>query len=911
MRTALFLSVFCYAGFFYGQQNITITGFVKDKVTEKPIHNTVIYIQEFSKEFFTDTQGRFQIETSLTGEHVLNISSPDFVLKRLPLFLENQHLDLGIIFLEKDLQTEKEDNLIALTEGDLSNDGEIISGSSGLLQSTRDVFLSRAAFDFGQAFFRVRGYDSRNGIVMLNGIPMNKLFNGRPQWNNWGGLNDVTRNQEFTNTLSLNRYTFGGLLGSTNIDLRPSQQRPGTRLSSSISNRTYRGRIMATYNSGQNQNGLAYTFSSSRRWASSGYVEGTLYDAYSFFGAAEYKIDSKHSISLSSILAKNRRGRSAAITDEVYELIGNKYNPYWGNHNDKMRNSRERQIFEPLFLLNYFGKFKKWNWNSGVAYQFGSNARSRLGYFNAPSPDPTYYRYLPSFYLNSPIGADFTNAGLAKSGFLENSALDWASLYRSNANNDGKAAYVFYDDISKSHQLTLSSAFNYSINEHIKMGFGLNHKTMNSENYAEVQDLLGAQIHEDLDTFSNTRNDLNGNLGKVEKEKFSYNYYLNTSETEAFGQLQVDFNKVSGFASIALNNFGTQREGLFQNERFLENSLGKSEKVSFSNIKLKGGTSFFLSARHWFTVNGALMERSPTMQNIFINPRENNEVVPEILSETINSIDMGYHIRLPDVSGRISAYYTRFQNTTDINFFYVESGLGSDFVQEAVTALDKLHRGIEFGMQYEVSSSVKLSAAGNLGQYVYASDPRVQINFDTSGEEEDLINLDGNIDLGIAKLKGIKLAQGPQTAFALGVEYRSPKYWWAGATTNYLAGNHVDISTIRYTDSFLLDPDTGERFLDATDENVGEILKQQKLNDFYLLNLVGGKSWLLDKKYVSAFLSINNLFDEIFKTGGYQQGRNGNYAQMYNDNLGGTPSFGPKYWFGFGRTYFLNLAVSF
>ncbi|UII81841.1 hypothetical protein [Flagellimonas sp. CMM7] len=225
--------------------------------------------------------------------------------------------------------------------------------------------------------------------------------------------------------------------------------------------------------------------------------------------------------------------------------------------------------------------------------------------------------------------------------------------------------------------------------------------------------------------------------------------------------------------------------------------------------------------------------------------------------------------------------------------------------------MDKLHKGIELGLEYQVSANVKLSLAGNLGEYVYASSPQVQINFDTAGAEEDLIDPEGNIDLGVAKLKGLKLAQGPQTAFAFGTEYRSPKYWWVGATTNYLANNFINISTITRTQSFLLDPDTGQRFPDATDENVTRILKQQKLEDIYLLNVVGGKSWLVNKKYVSAFVSVNNAFDKVFRSGGYEQSRNGNYGQLKQDNLSGTPSFAPKYWYGYGRTYFLNLAISF
>ena len=59
------------------------------------------------------------------------------------------------------------------------------------------------------------------------------------------------------------------------------------------------------------------------------------------------------------------------------------------------------------------------------------------------------------------------------------------------------------------------------------------------------------------------------------------------------------------------------------------------------------------------------------------------------------------------------------------------------------------------------------------------------------------------------------------------------------------------------------------------------------------------------------FASINNVFDAVFRTGGYEQSRNGNYGQLFHDNLSGSPSFAPKYWYGYGRTYFINVAVSF
>src|SRR5690606_35379427 len=157
-----------------------------------------------------------------------------------------------------------------------------------------------------------------NGTVLVNGIPMNKLLDGRPQWNNWGGLNDVTRNQEFTLGLQASDHTFGGILGATNLDTRPSGFRPGIRLSASASNRTYPGRFMATYTSGILDNGFSSSVSGCRRWAKEGSIDGTSYVAYSLFGALEYRLNSHTSLLLTTISSSNRRGRSSAITEEVY-----------------------------------------------------------------------------------------------------------------------------------------------------------------------------------------------------------------------------------------------------------------------------------------------------------------------------------------------------------------------------------------------------------------------------------------------------------------------------------------------------------------------------------------------------------------------------------------------------------------
>ncbi len=913
MVRPLVLSLFLLTGLqAWTQGRLEVGGTVLDHYNQSMVPGVQFELSGVLLEGPDETSGDFSFKVDAGVSYILTIHAQDYISKRIPFQATDHAIDLGIIYLERDITFEKSDNLITLTDSDLLED-EMSALTSGMLQASRDVFLNRAAFDFGQAFFRVRGYGSENGQVLLNGIPMNKMLNGRPQWNNWGGLNDVTRNQEYSHGLQISDHSFGGILGTTYINTRPSGFRKGVRISSSASNRSYAGRLMATYSSGRGAKGLSYSVSASRRWAEEGFIEGTLYDAYSLFGAVEVAIDPKNSFLLTGILTPNRRGRSSAITEEVFNLQGARYNPYWGKQDGEIRNARERKLVAPILMFNHFFSSPSLEVNTGISYQFGTDARSRLGYYNAPNPDPTYYRYLPSYYINSPIGANFVSARMAKEGFKENPQLNWSRLYQANstAAMDGKSSYLLYDYTLEESQLSASTVFNYRISPWVKLDFGGTYRSSESDNYAQIKDLLGGDFHEDRDRFSNTLNDVEGNPHKITGDKFNYSYKIRSEALDLFSQFSITRNKWEGFLAANYSNIAYQREGLFRNERFYENSLGKGVREEFSNFGGKGGVTYKFNGRHWISLAGAYIMKAPVYQNVFINPRENNETVPQQQPEKINTVDINYYLRLPKLTGRLSGYYTRLQNTTDINFFFVDAGVGSDFVQEVVSDLDKLHMGTELGLEYQISSSLKLSAVAAVGKHLYASDPRVTINFDTSGAEEELINTLGKSSLGISKIKGHKLSQGPQVAYALGVEYRDPKYWWIGTTANYLGNNYAGLSTIARTASFYINPQTGSPFPNATEENVQQLLRQDKLDDSYLLNMVGGKSWLKAGKYISVFVSINNIFDVSYRSGGYEQSRNANFGQYQQDTLSGSPSFAPKYWYGYGRTYFINLAFSF
>ena len=154
------------------------------------------------------------------------------------------------------------------------------------------------------------------------------------------------------------------------------------------------------------------------------------------------------------------------------------------------------------------------------------------------------------------------------------------------------------------------------------------------------------------------------------------------------------------------------------------------------------------------------------------------------------------------------------------------------------------------------------------------------------------------------------MATGPQQAYSLGFEYRDPDYWWFGATANFFKNAYIDISPLTRTNNFYTDID-GLPFIDY-DENLAKtLLKQERFDDYMVVNLIGGKSWKIKQYYIGFFASVNNLLDEVYKTGGFEQGRNAYYRQLRNDQALDKPVFGSKYWYGRGTNYFMNVYVRF
>jgi hypothetical protein len=378
----------------------------------------------------------------------------------------------------------------------------------------------------------------------------------------------------------------------------------------------------------------------------------------------------------------------------------------------------------------------------------------------------------------------------------------------------------------------------------------------------------------------------------------------------AFAQFQFTGKKLEYFAGVNFKSTNYQREGLFKNGTYATNSFGKGAKQSFTDLSAKGGITYKFTGRHLFNANGAYVSNAPTIRTSFSNSRVNNSITPNLSSEKIITGDVNYIFRASKFQSRFTAFYTKFSDAIETSFFFAEGLRGdqADFVNEIITGVAKKHMGVELSAEYQLTTAIKLIGAGSFGQFTYDNNPQLYL------QSESFI--DENSDFGTAFLKDYRISGTPQRAYSFGFEYRDPEFWWFQTNANYLTNNYVDISPLLRTNNFYLDAD-GIPFLDdktgveITQEEVNILLKQEKFGSAFLVNAVGGKSWLINGSYVGFFIAINNLFGKTFKSGGFEQSRNANYPELKQDKQLEKPIFGPKYWYGNKASYYLNLYVRF
>jgi hypothetical protein len=917
-------------------QTATLRGVVQDASSQKTMPNATVRLGDFKT--MTDEAGAFALTEIPFGTYELQVLGEEFISRPRTIVLDKADIDLGAMLVSPNpvANLSAEDIIPTVAEEDDRNgSGQSVSG---ILTASRDVFVSTTAFVFGPMRFRLRGYDPENTAVYMNGVPMNDIESGMPVWSLWGGLNDVMRSREINYGLQPLTFSYGALGGGTNIDARASKQRKQIRVGYALSNRAYRHRLMATYNTGMLKNGWAFSLSASRRWADEGYIPGTYYDSWAYFGSAEKRLGN-HSIALTVIGTPTARGGNTPTFQEMYDIAGtNFYNPQWGYQNGKKRNARVSTLHQPLFILSHEWKInEKSNIMTSASYQFGKSGITALDWYAAADPRPDYYRNLPSYYAGIDQPAQAAELTQYYQDNPEALQINWHNMYDVNRNSystisdangvagetvtGNRARYILSERRMDVKKFYFNSVYQNNLTDKLSLFGGLTYQWESTHNFQIVDDLLGADYYVDIDRFAERDSaDTNPNFAQNNLDRpngilkvgdtYGYDYNSQVHVGRTWGQATLTTDRIDAFLATELSYTTFWRQGNVRNGKFPENSLGNSEIQSFFNYAFKGGATFKIDGRNFLFANGSYMTRAPYFRDSYIAPRVRDQVVPDLGSERIASVEGGYLLKAPKLQARAVGYITQFNNQFYNRSFFLDNALttqGGDatggFVNYIMKGINKRHIGVELAIDAKIAPIPGLSAraVAAIGQAFYTNRPTVSVFLDNAPQA---VLRDREV-----YIKNYNVAAGPQQAFTAGLNYSGKQFYFLNVNFNYYRNNWIDINPDRRTQEALAYTNTPvyQQNFASPESDLGKaILNQQKTPDVFTMDFFGGKSFRIrgkDRKtyfiYINAGVSnlLNNRNVVAFA---FEQLR----FDYENKDVDKFPA---RISYNFGANYFINV----
>ncbi|HCZ22406.1 MAG TPA: hypothetical protein DHU72_02835 [Rikenellaceae bacterium] len=766
-------------------------GGIKAKVVNRsgrvPVQGATVTLSldgEVIKTLKSASDGSFCFDDLRDGRYTVSVDADDFLSTQLNVTVENGIMrDLMFVTLSASRRVEDVD-ASNFAEFDLDDSG--YTDAPTILFSTNDVYTDVVGYGFSNIRFKNRGYNSETQDVYLAGVPMNDAITGYSPFSLWSGLNEAMRAKDSTLGLETSEFGNGGYNGVTNITAVPSAVRTGWRFSVLSNSALYRLRLMATYASGELDNGWSYAFNVSARLGGNDWVKGVYYRNFAFYAGVGKKFNDAHKLSLIAFATPGQRGAQNSSTQEVYDLMGdNMYNSNWGYQNGKVRNSRVRRTFEPIVALKYdFTPSDEFSAYATLLFRGGYNGYTALDWYDAQDPRPDYYRNLPSYFYmeendyNRPNWEKAEWAKLAwadRSGSFDNyQHLNWDRLYNVNYSNpDGRSKYALEERRVDQRDINLVAAFNWLARPDFVLKGGFDAKINRTENYKLMNDLLGGQYYLNIDSFAErdyasnaalVQNDLdyflaNGQAEKVLKGgKYGYDYLaqIRRADLWANGTWTNGGFSASLAATLGVDSFwrdGLVRKGLFagldENGKEISydgrlltsyddkgrviSSKGKSEVSTFLTWSTKLALAYELTGGHRFSVNAGYFNDAPTFNQSFISARTRNSLVDDLTTVKTLSADVNYQYNNGGYSLRVTGFYTGIKDQTDVMSFYDDSQ--QSFTNFAMTGIDQRHLGLELGVKVPLFvEGLTASAVLSWGEYVYTSNPKMVQTVDNSAE---------------------------------------------------------------------------------------------------------------------------------------------------------------------------------
>jgi|AntRauTorckE6833_2_1112554.scaffolds.fasta_scaffold00788_13 outer membrane cobalamin receptor len=822
MRKFAVAALFAFAFLFSGMNAIaqTVSGTITDEETGDPLIGATIQIKGTSSGTATSLDGTFSFKAEL-GEKTLSISYVGYLKKEMDVTITEGENNIGTISLKPDAIGLQEIKVVSSYAKDRETPVSVstiepqdIEEKLGtkefpeILQTTPSVYATKRGGGYGDSRINLRGFDSDNIGVLINGIPVNDMESGQVYWSNWAGLSDVTRTMQVQRGLGASKLALSSVGGTINIITKSTDAEKGGSIYMATGNNAYAKRAF-TASTGLMDNNWAITLNGALT-TGDGFVKATNFKGYSYFVNVSKKINDDHFLSLTAFGAPQWHNQRSTWH----------YADYYRNHKDGIQlNSdygiREGKIYNTGYAYNEYHKPQislNHNWkidkntslNTSVYASFSSGGGRRV---DGEKDHWLEYQY--------PSGEPYQITQINDQGLL-----DYDAVFTENANSLEGSKAVMSMAVNRHDWYGILSNYRKEI-ENLTITGGVDGRYYKGYHYMEVTDLLGG------DYFLNASN-VNRDPDTPLTEGDKYNYY-NIGEV-AWGGLytQAEYvtDKYSAFINLAGSNTSYRRIDYFAYAD--DDPKQTSDWVNFMAYSAKGGANYNINAIHNVFANAGYFTRAPWFRYAFIG--YTNEVNEGAKYEKIFSTEVGYGYSSPSLNIDLTLYRTEWIDKALTRNF-------SDYVAN-LTGLDALHQGIELVIKTKPTDKLKLDGMVSVGDWSWTDNLIAEI-YD---EDQNYI--------GTANVyaKDLKVGDAAQTTGALTVDYETFKDFNLGFTFRHVSNVYSQFDIENRTVE-------AEEGVQPWEMPAYEVLDARVRYNFnigdYDATLIGNVDNLLDTEYIS------------------------------------------------------------
>ncbi len=750
----------------------TITGKVIDSRSNDPLIGATVVLEGTTQGTPTNLDGSFALSIP-AGENNFVVSYIGYIAKNITVSIRNNETkDLGSIGLESGTIGLEE---ILITSSFAKDRQTPVSMSAiqplqieerlgtqefpEIFKTTPSIYATKDNGGYGDGRVTLRGFDTYNVGVLINGIPVNDMENSKVYWSNWAGLSDVTQRAQIQRGLGASKLGLSSVGGTINIITRSTDAEKGGNVFTSMGNSGYRKQAF-TISTGLMDNGWAVTLSGSHTYGD-GYIRGTSFDAYSYFANVSKRINNAQRLSF-----------TVFGSPQVHIQRGNRHTIEWyRNHTDGVRaNSdfglRDGEFYGGAYGYNYYHKPQGslnhyWNINENTLWT--NVLYASLGRGGGRRVDGPQKSWLS---VNYNTGLDDPNIKRTAQGYL-----DFEAVAKANQNSlEGSQAFIGAAVNSHNWYGLLSTLTTKKFDIDWTAGFdGRYYKGFHTK---EIIDLLGGEFY--LDNSNIINNPPNVKL----KEGDKYEYDNPGEVLWAGGFLQGEYisGNFSGFLSAALSNKSYRRTDYFQ----YTPGNQVTEWHNFLPWNIKGGVNYNLTPKHNLYANAGYIKREPVFTNVFLN--YTNEINEKVKYETIITAEIGYGYTSKRVLAKIDYYYTNWLDKALVRSFG-QAGTAN------IPGINALHQGIEAEVTYMPTPVLTLKGMLSLGDWIWQDN----VSFTLYDEAQNVL---GTYD---AYLADVHVGNSAQSTASFSVDYEALPGLKIGADYIYLAKNFADFNPIYRT----------------------------------------------------------------------------------------------------------------